>query len=70
MVEMEMGNAPPRDFITKNLKINPEEHSTFFNSLLNSITQLIGVKRNLEDIIDLGRETVMSTQMKIDRIQQ
>jgi len=26
LVEMELGNAPPREFLLKNIEIDPDEH--------------------------------------------
>ena len=55
LIEMEMGNAPPKEFLLKNIDINPEEYR---------------VQRNLDEMIDRGYHYVSNTRDKIDDIRR
>jgi len=54
-VEMEMGNAPQREYIVKNLQIDPED---------------VREERNFKDIIEISKNVIENQDQRIENIRR
>ena len=67
LAEMEMGHAPPRELIEKNLKINPEQYRKIIyeQSFRHQIT---GPKNTIGDVLEKGKDFVLGAREKIEEL--